>query len=55
MVVYALSKASEADRKRLKNILGMHTRDRKLISEAIAIIAKYGAGKSTPKSWKRAS
>jgi geranylgeranyl pyrophosphate synthase len=47
MVVYTLSKASEVDRKRLRKILGMHTRNRKLISEAIAIIAKYGAEEYT--------
>ncbi len=47
MVVHALSKADDTDRNRLKEILAMHTRDRKLISEAIAIIAKYGAEEYT--------
>lgn len=43
MVIYALSKASAAERKRLVEILNMHTADKKLITEAIEIIQKYGA------------
>jgi geranylgeranyl pyrophosphate synthase len=43
MVIYALSKAATADKKRLIEILSMHTPDRKLIREAIEIIQKYGA------------
>ncbi|MEM7813705.1 MAG: polyprenyl synthetase family protein [Candidatus Aenigmatarchaeota archaeon] len=43
MVIYTLSKASAADRKRLIDILSMHTSDRKLITEAIGIMQKYGA------------
>jgi len=43
MVIYTLEKASEEDRKRLVEILNMHTRDKKLIEEAINIMRKYGA------------
>jgi geranylgeranyl diphosphate synthase, type I len=43
MVVYTLAKAKEKEKKRLKEILSMHTKDPKLIAEAIAIIDKYGA------------
>jgi len=43
IVIYALSKATSADRKRLIEILNMHTSDKALIHEAIAIIQKYGA------------
>ncbi|MDI6721105.1 MAG: polyprenyl synthetase family protein [Candidatus Aenigmarchaeota archaeon] len=41
LVVHALSKANKKDRKRLLEILAMHTSDRTLISEAIDIIKKY--------------
>jgi geranylgeranyl pyrophosphate synthase len=40
LVIHALAEADEKGRKRLKEILMMHTKDRKLISEAIAIIGK---------------
>lgn len=43
LVVNAMRRANEADRKRLVEILGMHTRDQKLINEAISIIDKYGS------------
>jgi geranylgeranyl diphosphate synthase type I len=43
MVVYALKKASPDDRKRLIEILNMHTRDEKLIDEAISMLNKYNA------------
>ena len=43
MVIYTLSRASEEDKRRLKEILGMHTRDRALIEEAISILNKYGS------------
>ncbi len=43
MVIYTLRKASPEDKKRLKEILSMKTRDRGLISEAIRIMRKYGA------------
>ncbi|MBU5557748.1 MAG: polyprenyl synthetase family protein [Candidatus Aenigmarchaeota archaeon] len=42
-VIYTLQVANQADRKRLLEILNMHTRDSKLIEEAIAIIHKYGS------------
>lgn len=43
LVIYTLSHASEKDKKRLIEILDMHTRDEKLIKEAINIINKYNA------------
>ena len=43
LVIRTLQKASGKDRKRLIEILGMHTRDRKLISEVLALIKKYGS------------
>ena len=43
MVIYTLKKASPADRKRLINILNMHTSDQRLRDEAIAIMEKYNA------------
>ena len=43
LVIYTLQKASAADKKRLLEILGMHTSDQNLRNEAIAIIKKYGA------------
>ncbi len=43
MVIHTLKKASQEDRKRLVEILNMHTTDQSLRNEAIAIIKKYGA------------
>ena len=43
MVIYTLKKASEKDRRRLIEILNMHTSDQALRDEAIAIMEKYGA------------
>ncbi|MCW3999948.1 MAG: polyprenyl synthetase family protein [Candidatus Bathyarchaeota archaeon] len=43
LVIYTLQKATDQDRMRLLEILGMHTCEQKLREEAIAIIAKYGA------------
>ncbi|UCD07325.1 MAG: polyprenyl synthetase family protein [Candidatus Aenigmatarchaeota archaeon] len=43
MVIYSLKKASEGDKKRLLQILDMHTRDKELIKEAIDILHKYGS------------
>ncbi len=43
MVIYTLSKAKLEDKKRLIEILNMHTNDQKLRNEAIGIIRKYGA------------
>jgi len=41
MVIHTLQIADEKDKKRLKEILYMHTKDQKLIDEAIEIIKKY--------------
>ena len=41
MVIHALKKASEKDRILLLKILDMHTRDMKLIKEALGILQKY--------------
>lgn len=43
MVIHTLNKANEDDRQRLLEILDMHTRDPKLIDDAIALLKKYGA------------
>jgi geranylgeranyl pyrophosphate synthase len=43
MVIYALKKANGQDRKRLIEILNMHTSDQTLRDEAIAIMQKYNA------------
>ena len=43
MVIYTLKKANSADKKRLIEILNMHTSDQKLRNEAIALMQKYGA------------
>jgi geranylgeranyl diphosphate synthase type I len=43
LAIYTLQHADKKDRDRLLEILKMHTRERKLIAEAIAIITKYGA------------
>ncbi len=43
LVIYTLQKANAQDKKRLIEILNMHTFDQKLRDEAIAIIKKYGA------------
>lgn len=43
LVIHTLKKAPEKERKRLIEILGMHTKDEKLIKEAIEIISKSGA------------
>jgi geranylgeranyl diphosphate synthase, type I len=43
LVIYTLSRAGEADKSRLVDILKSHTTDRKLIKEAIGILDKYGA------------
>jgi geranylgeranyl diphosphate synthase, type I len=45
LVIYALKKATSSDRKRLIEILNMHTSNQKLRDEAIALIQKYGAFK----------
>lgn len=43
LVIYTLQKASSADKKRLIEILNMHTSDQNLRNEAIALMQKYGA------------
>jgi len=43
LVIYTLKKASTADKKRLIEILNMHTTEQKLRNEAIDIIRKYKA------------
>jgi geranylgeranyl pyrophosphate synthase len=43
MVIHTLKKASEAERKRLVEILNMHTSDQTLRDEAIALMKKYHA------------
>lgn len=43
MVIYTLEKASSADRKRLVEILNMHTSDQTLRNEAITIMEQYQA------------
>lgn len=43
MIIHTLQKAAPPDRKRLENILRMHTKRQKLRDEAIAIIQKYNA------------
>jgi len=43
LVIHTLQKANPEDRKRLIEILNMHTTDQKLRDEAIEIIKKYGS------------
>ncbi|NIR87220.1 polyprenyl synthetase family protein [Candidatus Bathyarchaeota archaeon] len=43
MVIHTLEKAEPEDKKRLLEILNMHTTDQKLRDEAISIIRKYGS------------
>ena len=43
MVIYTMQNASPEDASRLEEILNMHTRDEKLIREAINIMKKYNA------------
>jgi geranylgeranyl pyrophosphate synthase len=43
VVIYTLKKANSKDKKRLVEILNMHTSDQKLRDEAISIMQKYGA------------
>ncbi|MCK5233297.1 MAG: polyprenyl synthetase family protein [Candidatus Aenigmarchaeota archaeon] len=52
MVVHAMQNAPKEDANRLKEILGMHTSDKKLAEEAIAILEKAG---STEYAKKRAN
>ncbi len=43
LVIHALGSANDVDRKRLVEILSMHTKDKDLIREGIGIITKYGS------------
>lgn len=43
IVLHALKKADDEDKKRLLEILKMHTKDQKIIDEAIGIMRKYGS------------
>ena len=43
MVIYTLKKANSSDKKRLLEILNMHTSDQALRDEAIALMQKYNA------------
>jgi geranylgeranyl pyrophosphate synthase len=43
MIIHALGKASEADRRRLLQILNSHTSDPKLVEDAISILKKYNS------------
>jgi geranylgeranyl pyrophosphate synthase len=43
LVIHAIRKANQEDRKRLLEILKMHAEDQRLRDEAIGIIKKYGA------------
>ena len=43
LVIHALERADESDKKRLIEILKSHTKDRGEIAEAISIINKYGS------------
>jgi len=43
LIIHTLQKANEKDRKRLLEILRMHTLDQKLRDESISIIEKYGS------------
>ena len=43
LVIYTIANASKADKEKLIEILNMHTKDQKIIKEAIDIIKKYKA------------
>jgi len=43
IVIHALEKAKPADRRRLIEIIGLHTTDQKVKDEAIGIVQKYGS------------
>jgi len=43
IVIHTLQKATQNDRKRLLEILRMHTTDTKIVEEAIGIMKKYGS------------
>ncbi len=43
LVIHTLNVAAAADKKRLLEILNMHTKDEKLLTEAIAVIKRHGS------------
>ncbi|MEM0106600.1 MAG: polyprenyl synthetase family protein [Candidatus Micrarchaeaceae archaeon] len=49
MVIDTMQRASQEDKKRLLDILKMHTTDQNIINEAISIIDKYGSKKYAKK------
>lgn len=53
LVIHALNKANSKDKNRLMSILGRHTKDKKLINEAIVILKRYGAVDYASKVAKR--
>jgi geranylgeranyl pyrophosphate synthase len=53
LVIYMLKAAKSPDRKRLIEILNMHTSDQKLRDEAIALMQKYGAMEHVKKTAER--
>ncbi len=53
MVIHTLAKANQGDRKRLAEILKLHTYERKLIDEAISILKKYDSIEHTKKFSKK--
>jgi len=52
-VIYAMRRAPPEGRERLRQILRMHTRDRRLIEEAISIIEESGAIEEAQETAKR--
>jgi len=48
-VIFTLKKVSEKDKKKLLKIIGMHTKNKKLLKEAMNIIKKSGAVKESLK------
>jgi len=53
LVIYTLKVAKPSDKKRLIEILNMHTSDQKLRDEAIALMQKYGAIEHVKKTAER--
>ena len=53
MVIYTLRKANSADKKRLIDILNMHTSNQKLRDEAIALMQKYSAMRQVKQTAER--
>ena len=53
MVIHTLNNASETDKNRLNEILNMHTRDKNLINEALALLDKYDSVEFAKKKAKK--